>query len=178
METLPFFFFSTIGQRKVSSDLVDRKLVILYYENIDLKTSPKFCIFSRWLDHGFWSKNGNFALYSFLAKHNNLFCDLVERKLATLDFKNIHLKKSKILHSFKGVSLWFLVKNYLFYSFLFFSKIGQKKVFFDLAGRKLAILDYKNVNLKKSEILNFSKGVSPWLLVKNRKFTLLCFEAK
>ena len=30
LETLSFFFFSTIGQKKVSSDLVDRKLVILY----------------------------------------------------------------------------------------------------------------------------------------------------
>ena len=107
-----------------------------------------------------------------------MFCELVDRKLATLDYKNNYLKKSKILHSFKGVSLWFLVKNYLFYSFLFFSKIGQKKVFFDLVDRKLAILDYKNMDLKKSEILHFSKGVSPWLLVKNWKSTLLCFEGK
>ena len=89
-----------------------------------------------------------------------MFCELLGRKLATLDYKNKDLKKSKILHSFKGVSLWFLVKNYLFYSILLFSKIGQKKVFFDLVDRKLAILDYKNMDLKKSEFF-FSKGVSP-----------------
>lgn len=54
-------------------------------------------------------------------------------------------------------------------------------MFFDLVNRKLAILDYKNMDLKKSEILHFSIGVSPWLLVKNWKFLeiyFFCFEAK
>ena len=48
-------------------------------------------------------------------------------------------------------------------------------MFFDLVDRKLAILDYKNMDLKTSEILHFSIGVSPWLLVKNWKFLEIIF---
>ena len=39
-------------------------------------------------------------------------------------------------------------------------------MFSDLVDRKLAILDYKNVDFKKSNILHFFKGVSPWFSVK------------
>ena len=110
LETSSFFFFSAIGWEKVSSDLVDRKLVILYY-------------------------------------------------------KNIVLKKSKILHFFKMVRPWFLVKNWKFCPLFYFSKTGHNNVSCDLLDRKLAILDYKKMYLRKSKILHFSKGVSPLFLV-------------
>ena len=74
LETLSFFFFSEIGWKKVSSDLVDRKLVILYYKNIVLKKSKILHFFKPWLDHGFWWKIGNFVLYSFLAKQAITTC--------------------------------------------------------------------------------------------------------
>ena len=69
--------------------------------------------------------------------------DLLDRKLAISYYKNIDLKKSKVLHFFKVVSSWFLVKKWKFCPFFFFSKIGKKKVFSDRVDGKLATLDYK-----------------------------------
>lgn len=71
-------------------------------------------------------------LFSFSAKKgkNFVFCSLVDRREAILDYKNIDLKKWKILHLFKGVSEWFLVKNWKFCPCLFSCKIGQNKMFF------------------------------------------------
>ena len=40
-----------------------------------------------------------------------MFCDLVGRKTAILDYKNINLEKLTIFHFSKGVSPWFLAKN-------------------------------------------------------------------
>ena len=71
----PFFFFSKIGQKEVFSNLLDRKLAILYYKNIE---KWKFCPFL------------------FFAK-----IDLVDRKQAILAYINIDLKKSKTLHFFQ-----------------------------------------------------------------------------
>ena len=51
-----FLLFTEKGRMTVFSDLLDRKLAILYYKNIDLKKSKVF-IFSMLLVHGFWSKN-------------------------------------------------------------------------------------------------------------------------
>ena len=50
--------------------------------------------------------------------------------------------------------------------FFFFGKIRQKKVIGNVLYRKLAFLDYKNNDLKKSKNLHFSKGVSPWFWPK------------
>ena len=122
--------------------------------------------------HSFWSKIKNFVLFSFSAKkgQKKVFCGLLYRRLAILEYKNIHLEKSKMLHFSKGVSPCFLYKNDKFSSFFFFSKIGQNSVFCDLVDRKQAIYDYKNIDLKKSKILHFSKGVSPCFLVKTSHF--------
>ena len=86
-------------------------------------------------------------LSSFLPEkgHMKVFSDLVDRKLAILDYKNMDLKKN---------------------------------LFCKLVDRKLAISDNIKKDLRNFKILHFSKGVSPWFLVKNWKSTLLCFEAK
>ena len=106
-------------------DLVDRKLAISDYKNIDLKTR-KYLIFPFFL-----VENKKFGLFFFFSKiGEKVFCVLLDRKLAILDYKNIDLKESKILHFSKGViSQWFFVKNWNFCRFSFFSKIGHKKVF-------------------------------------------------
>ena len=100
------------------------------------------------------AKNWKFFLSSFYRKrpYDSVIHDLLDRKLAILYYKNIDLKKSKVLHFFNVVSPWFLVKKWKFCPFVFFSKIGQKKVFSDLLDRKLAILYYKNIDLKKSKV--------------------------
>ena len=51
--------------------------------------------------------------------------------------------------------------NKFLYLFIL-GKIGQEKVFGNVLDRKLAFLDYKNMDLKKSQNWHFSKGVSPW----------------
>ena len=51
--------------------------------------------------------------------------------------------------------------------YLFFlGKIRQKKVIGNVLYRKLAFLDYKNNDLKKSKNLHFSSRVSPWFWPK------------
>ena len=96
-------------------------------------------------------KNWKFFLV-FFSKigENSVFCNLVYEKEAILDYKNTHFKKSKFLHFSEQVSLWFLVKNWKFYAFLFFCIIGQWNFiqhffqpFFDQAQIKknMALLD-------------------------------------
>ena len=75
-----------------------------------------------------------------------VFCCLLDRKLAFLDYRNIHSKKSKNLH---GVSLWFW-SNIC---------INRKEVFFSLLYRKLAFVDYKSIDSKKSNNGFLPKGL-------------------
>ena len=59
-----------------------------------------------------------------------------------------------------------LVKNV---KFLFSFRLGTfllEKVFSDVLYRKLAFFDHKNIDLKKSQNLNFSKLVSRWFWSK------------
>ena len=108
--------------------------------------------------HALWPKIGNFFFLLFTEKGRmTVFSDLLDRKLAILYYKNIDLKNSKVLHFFSVVSPWFLVKKWKFCPIVFFSKIGQKKVFSDPLDRKLAILYYKDIDLKKSKVLHFFK---------------------
>ena len=46
--------------------------------------------------------------------------------------------------------------------FFFLGKTRQKNVIGNVVDRKLAFLDYKNNDFKKSKTLHFSKGVGPW----------------
>ena len=96
-------------------------------------------------------KNWKFVLV-FFSKigENSVFCNLVHEKEAILDYKDTHFRKSKVLHFSERVSLWFLVKNWKFYAFLFFCIIGQWNFiqhffqpFFDQAQIKknMALLD-------------------------------------
>ena len=55
--------------------------------------------------------------------------------------------------------------NKFLYLFML-GKTGQEKEFCNFLDRKLAFLDYKNNDLKKSKNLHFSKGVSPWFWPK------------
>ena len=108
------------------------------------KKSGKFWFFPKALTHDFWSK---FQITSFFISYANKG-ELVDRKLAISDHKNIDLKNSKIFHF-----SFFLVRNKKFGLFFFFSKIGLKK-----------------------KILHFSKGVGPCFLMKIVNFVL--FSAK
>ena len=52
----------------------------------------------------------------------------------------------------------------------FLAKIGQIKEFDDVPDRELAFLDNKNIDLKKSQNLHFSKGISLRFWSKNENF--------
>ena len=91
-----FLFFSKIGQEKVFFDLVERKLAILDYKDMDLK-SRKFCIFLKGLVHGCWSKTGNllfFVLKQNRPKQSSL--SRSRRKVTFFDYINVNLKSRNI----------------------------------------------------------------------------------
>ena len=62
-----------------------------------------------------------------------------------------------------------LIKNLEFFQLFIIAKISKQNVFDDILERKKAFLDYKKQKVKKAENWDFSKGVSPWFLVKNLK---------
>ena len=88
------------------------------------------CLFLYWLALKMWLR------------------DLLDRKQALLDDKNIYFLKSRNWSFFKGVNPWFLVKNWTFY-ILFFRELELKILFWDLLDRKQALLDYKNFHFLK-----------------------------
>ena len=54
-----------------------------------------------------------------------------------------------------------LGKNLTFLQLFFLGEKAENKRFSDLLGIIIALLDFKNINLKRSQNLNFFKGVSP-----------------
>ena len=55
-----------------------------------------------------------------------------------------------------------LVKNWKFMHSFLYGTFILEKLFGDVLYRKLAFFDIKNIDLKKSENLHLSNGVSPW----------------
>ena len=66
------------------------------------------------------------------------------------------------------------VKSWPFFHFFILGKTGQENVFHDILDSKTALLDYKNIKLKKSKKWDFSKGVSPCFLLNF--FPCFCFR--
>ena len=60
----------------------------------------------------------------------------IQKKNAFLSYKNKKFKKSKNLHSSKGVNLWFWSKNGYFSKAFFLGNIGQEKFFYDILEKK------------------------------------------
>ena len=85
----------------------------------------------------------------------NVFCVILERKNASLGYKNKKFIKSKNWHIPKRVNPWFWSKNGRF-SRIFLDNIGQENVFYDILERKNAFLGYKNKKSKKSKNRHFS----------------------
>ena len=65
----------------------------------------------------------------------------------------------------------------IFPSFLFRQKEAQQKCL-ETLHRKLALLHYKNSNLRKSQNLHFFKGASPCFQSKTETFYIFSFQAK
>ena len=61
---------------------------------------------------------------------------------------------------------------------LFLQKLCQKTPFLDVLNRKQSFLDQKIEILTRTKKWTFFKGVSPWILFKNRTFSFLLFSQK
>ena len=137
-------------------DAVNSNLAFQDYENIHLKKSQNFHSF-KGVRPWFGSKLFVFCEIAW----ERGFSDVVNRKLTFLVYKR-SIKGRQINCIFlKGLDRSFDQKCEIFLLFVF-GKIGQEKVFSDAVGRKLAFLVYKNIDLRKSQNLHFSKRVSPW----------------
>ena len=100
-------------------DILEGRNGFLDYKNKKLKKSKNWS-FSKGVSPWFWSKIGNFSRFLFWGKRQeNKFYDILERRNASLDYKNKKLKKSKKWYFSKGVSLWFWSKIGNFSRFLF-----------------------------------------------------------
>ena len=139
----------------------DWKVAFLVHKNIDLRKSQNLH-FSKEVSPRFWSKICHFFFFSIFGEigPEKVFGDVVNRKLASQDYKNIGLRKSQNLHFPKGAGPWFWSKIWNLFFSCFFGKIGREKVFGDVLDWKLAFLVYKSIDLKKSQNLHFSKGVT------------------
>ena len=61
-----FFFLGNIGQENVFYDILERKNACLGYKNNNLKKLSNW-LFSKGVNPWFWSKNGHFFNFFFLA---------------------------------------------------------------------------------------------------------------
>ena len=100
----------------------------------------------------------------------NVFYGILQRKIASLGYKNIKFKKSKI-----DIFPWFWSNNGHFSIFFFLGSLAQKNVFYDILERKIAFLGYKNMKFKKSKSCHFFRGVNPWFWSKNGHFFIFFF---
>ena len=100
-----------------------------------------------------------FPTFFFLLFNNgkeNVFYDILERKIAFLGYKNKNFKKSKNFHFFQVLNPWFWPKKGHYSNFFFFLRNkGKENVFYDIRERKIAFLAYKNMNFKRQKIAIF-----------------------
>ena len=66
----------------------------------------------------------------------NVFYDILERKIAFLGYKNKKFKKSKKWHFSKGVNPLFSSKDGHFPNFFFLRNIGQETFFYEFLEQK------------------------------------------
>ena len=88
------------------------------------------------------SKNGDFFnLFLRNIGQENVFYDILERKIVSLGYKNKKFKNSKNGQFSKRVNPWFVSKNGDFSNFFLVNK-GQENVFSNILERKIAFLGY------------------------------------
>ena len=80
-------------------DILERKYAFLGYKNKKFKKSKNWW-FPKGVNPWFWSGNGHFSNFFFLGNvgQENVFYDIIERKNASLGYKNKKFKKSKNGH--------------------------------------------------------------------------------
>ena len=91
-----FFGEGNTGQENVFYDILERKNAFLGYKNNNFKKS-KNCNFFKGVNPSFWYKKWPFFQLFFLGNigQENVFYDILQRKIAFLGYKNKKFKKSK-----------------------------------------------------------------------------------
>ena len=107
-------------------------------------------------------KNSNFLYGLFLLKigQEMMFGDVLDRKEAFLDNKNMYLICPKYRKYSKGFKPWFWSKISNFLHGLSFLKIFPEMMFGDVLDKKEAFLEKKICILYVQEIGNFPKGLT------------------
>ena len=123
-----FFFLGNIAHENVFYDILELKNAFLGYKNKKSKKSKNWHL-SWGVNPWFWSKNGHFSNFFFLGNigQENIFYDILDRKIAFLSYKNKNSKKSKNWHFSWGVNPWFWSKNGHFSNFFFFRQYRPGK---------------------------------------------------
>ena len=167
-----FFFLGNKGLENVVYDILERKSAFLVYKKKKFKKSKNWH-FSKGVNPWFWSKHGHFSKMFFLGniRQENVFCDILQQKIAFLGYKTRSSKGRKIDTFSKGLTHGFGPKVTIFSTNFFLGNKGQENVFYDILKRKSAFLVYKKENFKKSRNWHFFKGVNPWFWSKSGHFS-------
>ena len=122
------------------------------------------------------SKNRTFSYRCFSQKlcQKRSFFDILDRKQSFLDQKIEVLTMAKKWTFYKGVSCpWILSKNRTFSYRCFSQKLFHKRSF------SIFWIEINHFQtLRRAKKWTFFKGVSPWILSKNRTFSYRCFSQK
>ena len=111
------FFFGNIGYENFFYDILERKIAFVGYKNKKFKKSKNF---SNGVNLLFWSKNSHFFFFEGNIGQQNVFYDILERKLAFLGYKKTRSSKSRKIDIFpKGLTHGFGAKMAIFQLFFF-----------------------------------------------------------
>ena len=112
------FCLGNIGQENVFYDILERKNPFLHYKKNKIKKAKNWHFF-KGINPWFWSKYGRFSNFFFLGNvgQENVFYDILERKSASLGYKNNNFKKSTNWHFSNGINPCFSSKNGRFSNF-------------------------------------------------------------
>ena len=160
---LQLLFFSAKYARKMSfSIFYNEKNAFLGYKNMKIEKSKNYH-FSKGVNPWFWSENGHFFNLSFLGNigQENVFYDILKRKIAFVDYKNKKLKKSENCDNSKGVNPWFLYKKWPFFQLPFARQYRpEKRLCFQYSRTKNARLGYKKRSSESRKIAIFRKRLT------------------
>ena len=115
----PTFFLANIGEENVFDNIIERRNAFVGYKNKKFKKSKNWRI-SKGVNPWFRFKNGHFSKFFFWGNisKENVFDDILERKIAFLGFK---IKKFKKLENWKLV----FFQKWPFFQLLFLGNTGQ-----------------------------------------------------
>ena len=148
-------------------------------KNGGLKKSQKMDIFQRGQSMDFVQKS-KFLVWVFCTEilSEKMVFSYFGQKTNIVRIKNWSFNKGQKMNISKGVSPWILSKNRNFSFSCFSRKLCHKKSPLNILNKKQSFLDQKMEVLTRAKKWTFSKGVSPWILSKNRNFSYGCFVQK